>query len=272
MLPATRSRLIILALVIVGFALGIGLVGGTTAGAQQRPRDVVTGLPGYGDIVIWWGNHATFSIALGDNTQGFMSYNDVIEVDPVANASYRGFNYPTLILITDIHPDHFDPATIARRKTGLATVIAPAAAKLEGATVLANGETKKFDRVTIDAVPMYNLKRGPAAGQLYHDKGRGNGYIITMVGKRVYVAGDTECTPEMKGLQNIDIAFIPMNLPYTMPPSEAAECVKAFKPKIVYPYHYQGSDPKQFAAALTGTGIDVRLRDWYSPAAGAAGR
>jgi L-ascorbate metabolism protein UlaG (beta-lactamase superfamily) len=268
MVEVSRSRFVVPALAVVGLLLGHAAV----AVAQPRERDVVPGVPGFGDVVIWWGNHATFSIGVGDNTQGFMAYNDVVEVDPVANASFRGFNYPTLILVTDIHPDHFDAATIAKRKTSIATVIAPAAAKLEGAVVLANGETRKFDRITVEAVPMYNLTRGPAAGQLYHDKGRGNGYVITMAGKRVYVAGDTECTPEMKALKNIDVAFIPMNLPYTMSPSEAAACVKAFMPTIVYPYHYQGSDPKEFAAALAGTGIDVRLRDWYPPAAGTAAR
>jgi L-ascorbate metabolism protein UlaG (beta-lactamase superfamily) len=110
---------------------------------------------------------------------------------------------------------------------------------------------------------MYNLKRGPSEGKFYHDKGRGNGYILTYGGMRFYIAGDTEGIPEMRALKNIDVAFIPMNLPYTMTPEEAADAVKAFHPKIVYPYHYKGSDTKVFAKALDGTGIDVRLRDWY---------
>jgi len=110
---------------------------------------------------------------------------------------------------------------------------------------------------------MYNLTRGPAPGQLYHPKGRGNGYLLTLGGKRVYIAGDTACTPEMRALTNIDVAFLPMNLPYTMPPTEAAACAKAFEPHIVYPYHYRGSDLKAFADALKGEPIEVRLRDWY---------
>ena len=111
---------------------------------------------------------------------------------------------------------------------------------------------------------MYNLTRGPSAGQLYHDKGRGNGYVLTIADKRIYIAGDTECTPEMKALRGIDVAFVPMNLPYTMPPSEAAPCVRAFAPKIVYPYHYRGSDPGELARALADEkGIEVRLRNWY---------
>jgi L-ascorbate metabolism protein UlaG (beta-lactamase superfamily) len=111
---------------------------------------------------------------------------------------------------------------------------------------------------------MYNLTRGPAAGQLYHTKGRGNGYVITLGGKRIYIAGDTEGVPEMRALKNIDVAFIPMNLPYTMTPEEAADAVKAFHPAMVYPYHYRGSDVQAFANALKGTGIDVRVRDWYA--------
>jgi L-ascorbate metabolism protein UlaG (beta-lactamase superfamily) len=98
---------------------------------------------------------------------------------------------------------------------------------------------------------------------VFHDKGRGNGYLLAYGGKRIYIAGDTEGVPEMKALKNIDVAFIPMNLPYTMPPEEAADAVRAFKPAIVYPYHYRGSDLSKFEAALKGSGVEVRLRNWY---------
>jgi L-ascorbate metabolism protein UlaG (beta-lactamase superfamily) len=135
---------------------------------------------------------------------------------------------------------------------------------------MANGQTKTVAGVSIEAVPMYNLQRGPAAGQLFHTKGRGNGYLLTLGGKRVFIAGDTECVPEIKALKNIDVVFLPMNLPYTMPPAEAADCVKAFKPKIVYPYHFQGQKPEEFADALKGSGIEVRMLNWY-PAAGRSG-
>ena len=129
---------------------------------------------------------------------------------------------------------------------------------------MANGETKNISGVTIEAVPMYNVRPDPQfGGAIFHTKGRGNGYVVTIGGKRLYFAGDTACTLEMKGLKIIDVAFLPMNLPFTMPPSEAAECARAFKPKIVYPYHYFESDPKEFEAALKGSGIEVRLRDWY---------
>ena len=145
-------------------------------------------------------------------------------------------------------------------------VVAPAAVAktITEAQVISNGEKKTIAGVEIEAVPMYNLTRGPAAGQLFHDKGRGNGYILTLGGKRVYISGDTEAIPEMKALKNIDVAFLCMNLPYTMPTGEAADAVKAFKPKIVYPYHYKGQNTEEFAAALKGTaGVEVRLRNWY---------
>ena len=114
------------------------------------------------------------------------------------------------------------------------------------------------------AVPMYNLKRGPQQGKLFHDKGRGNGYVLTFGDARVYVSGDTECAPEMKALKDIDVAFVCMNLPYTMPPAEAAECISAFKPKNVYPYHYRGSNLDELKSALAPEkDIDVRVRNWY---------
>src|SRR5262249_3475515 len=158
-----------------------------------------------------------------------------------------------LVLITDIHGDHLNPDMVAKVRKQGAPVVVPDAVKTQAGDklpapveVLANGQTKTVAGVNIEAVPMYNLQRGPSAGQLFHTKGRGNGYIVTLGGKRLYFAGDTECTPEMKALKNIDVAFIPMNLPYTMTPSEAADCVKTFKPKIAVPYHFQGQKPEEF--------------------------
>ena len=189
----------------------------------------------------------------------------VIHVDPWSQGNFEGLPKADLILITDIHPDHLDAKALALVKQDSTTIIAPQAAaeSLPGAKVLHNGEKTSWDHWTIEAVPMYNLKRGPAEGKFYHDKGRGNGYILTHGGKRFYIAGDAEGTPEMRALKNIDVAFIPMNLPYTMPPDEAAEAVRAFHPKVVYPYHYRGADLDVFKAALDGSGIDVRIRNWY---------
>jgi L-ascorbate metabolism protein UlaG (beta-lactamase superfamily) len=193
----------------------------------------------------------------------------VIQVDP-AQGDFTKAKAADLVLVTDIHGDHLNPDLIAKVRKPGAPVVMPAAVQTEAGAkipapieVLANGQTKTVAGVTIEAVPMYNLQRGPSAGQLFHTKGRGNGYILALGGKRVYFAGDTECVHEIKALKNIDVAFMPMNLPYTMPPSEAAECVKAFKPKIVYPYHFQGQKPEEFEAALKGSGIEVRILNWY---------
>jgi len=189
----------------------------------------------------------------------------VLYVDP-AQGTYDGLPPADYILITDIHGDHLSAPTIAKLKKASTVIIAPdaVAKSVAGSTILSNGQTKTVGAWTIEAIPMYNLTRGPSAGQLYHDKGRGNGYVITYGGLRIYIAGDTENIPEMRALKNIDVAFIPMNLPYTMTPEEAAAAVKAFKPKIVYPYHYMGSDLKAFEAALNGSGVEVRIRDWYA--------
>ena len=232
--------------------LGVGLLVGL-AGAQTA-SDVIPAKGG--DIIVTPIMHASLQLEFAGN---------VIHVDPWSQGDYSKTKQADLVLITDIHQDHLDlPALAKVRKPG-APVVAPAAAaeKIENATVMANGESKAVAGVQIDAVPMYNLQRGPAAGQLFHTKGRGNGYVITLGDKRIYFSGDTECVPEMRALKNIDVAFLTMNLPYTMPPAEAAECAKAFKPRIVYPYHYRGSNLEEFAGALKGEPIEVRVRNWY---------
>jgi L-ascorbate metabolism protein UlaG (beta-lactamase superfamily) len=182
----------------------------------------------------------------------------VIIVDP-AQGNYDGLPAADVVLITDIHGDHFVPALIDKVKKPSATVIAPEAVQYAAKTVMKNGDTKKIGAWTIEAVPMYNIVRTQ-----YHEKGRGNGYVVTYGGLRIYISGDTEGTPEMKALKNIDVAFVCMNLPYTMPPEEAAAAVKAMHPKVVYPYHYQGSDLMKFEAGLQGSGVEVRVRDWYA--------
>ena len=210
-----------------------------------------------GDIKITPITHGSVQIEYGGK---------VIYVDPWSRGDYTGAPPGDLILVTDIHGDHLDPEMIDKLRKPGAPVVAPAAAaaEIEDPTVLANGESKTVAGVAIEGVPMYNLVRGPEEGKLFHDKGRGNGYILTLGGKRIYFSGDTECVPEIRALENIDVAFIAMNLPYTMPPKEAADCVKAFAPKIVYPYHYRGSDLSEFTAPLKERPeIEVRLREWY---------
>ena len=235
---------VLLAMLVTGAALW--------AAAAPPPADTLPATGG--NITIAPLNHATLQLAWAGH---------VIDVDPTPQANYTGLTAPDIILITDIHGDHLSPPTITKIRKPTTKIVAPAAAapQLENPIVMANGETKTVDGISIEAMPMYNLPKTGA--QVPHEKGRGNGYIVTLGGKRIYIAGDTEGTPEMRALKNIDVAFIPMNLPYTMPPADAAVAVKAFHPAIVYPYHYRGQDVNIFAEALKGTGIDVRLRDWY---------
>ena len=200
--------------------------------------------------------HASTLIEAGGKT---------IYLDPSEPAKFAGLPKADLILITDIHPDHMNPTAIAElSKPGTEILAAPAVVKtITSAKPIANGETKRWGSWSIEAIPAYNLTRGPAPGKLFHDKGRGNGYVLTYGGMRFYFSGDTEGVPEMRALKNIDVAFVCMNLPYTMPPDEAADAVKAFHPKVVIPYHYRGSDLSVFQKGLEGTGIEVRLLDWY---------
>jgi len=211
-----------------------------------------------GDVKITPLNHASTLIEAGGRT---------IYLDPSKPVNFSGMTKADLIVITDIHPDHMDPASIADVSKPGTEILAPPAvvATVTTAKPIANGETTSWQGWTIEAIPAYNLNpsRGPAPGKLFHDKGRGNGYVFTYGGKRFYFSGDTEGVPEMRALKNIDVAFVCMNLPYTMPPDEAADAVKAFHPKIVIPYHYRGSDLAVFTKRLEGTGIEVRLLEWY---------
>ena len=188
-----------------------------------------------------------------------------IYIDPVKPGNFEGLPSGGLILITHAHGDHLDPAIVMKLSEPGTEILAPAAvaATLKTAHVIANGQTTNWGEWKIEAVPMYNIKRGPVPGKLYHPKGWGNGYVLTYGGKRFYFSGDTEDIPEMRALKNIDVAFICMNLPYTMTPQEAAAAVKAFHPRVAIPYHYRGSNIESFKEALAGTGIDVRLLNWY---------
>jgi L-ascorbate metabolism protein UlaG (beta-lactamase superfamily) len=201
-------------------------------------------------------NHASTLIEAGGKT---------IYLDPAKPVKFSRLPKADLILITDIHPDHMDLDSIKEVSKAGTDILAPPAVvqTVTSAQPIGNGETKTWQNWTIEAIPAYNLQRGPEPGKLFHDKGRGNGYVLTYGGKRFYFSGDTEGVPEMRALKNIDVAFVCMNLPYTMPPEEAAEAVKAFHPKIVIPYHYRGSNLKVFQKALEGTGIEVRLLNWY---------
>jgi L-ascorbate metabolism protein UlaG (beta-lactamase superfamily) len=187
-------------------------------------------------------------------------------IDPWTKAPDGWLPKADVVLVTDIHQDHFDPEALAIVQKADTIVVAPAVVKekFPVAKVLSNGESLDVHGVHVEAVPMYNTKRGPAPGKLFHDRGRGNGYVLRFGDKTVYVSGDTECTQEMKALTNVDVALVCMNLPYTMPPEEAAACVKAFQPKVVIPYHYRDSDLDVFKKALADVPtVAIRIRNFY---------
>jgi len=244
----------------VGLLALTALVAAACGGdAADRPELVITPFAG-----------ASVQIEYGET---------VVHVDPWSRADYSAAKPADLILVTDTPADHLDPDLIASlRKPGAPVVVSdrPDEARDEGsrqrllrvpdATVMANGDRLHLAGIDVEAVPMYDL----IPGEPFHAKGEGNGYILTLGGTRVYLAGVTQCTPEMRAIRDIDIAFVPMNLPNgRMPPSEAAECVKLIRPRVVYPYHYREQPIDAFVAALAGeSDTEVRVHDWYPPVEG----
>ncbi len=201
---------------------------------------------------------------IGHGTLMFTFGGRVIHVDPVGEyADYQTLPKADLILITHEHGDHLDAQVVEllRQPSTRVVLNQAGASQVPGGIVMKNGELKTEDGLQIEAVPAYNLVHLRPGGGPFHPKGDGNGYIITFGGKRLYVAGDTENTPEMKALKNIDIAFLPMNLPYTMTPEMVADAARAFKPKILYPYHYGSTNTGKLADLLKDSPeIEVRIR------------
>jgi sugar lactone lactonase YvrE/L-ascorbate metabolism protein UlaG (beta-lactamase superfamily) len=201
---------------------------------------------------------------IGHGTLMFSFDGKIIHVDPVSReADYTNMPEADLILVTHEHGDHLDTRVIKTlQKEGTKLVLTRTCAnRVAGGIVMQNGDVKTIQGLKIEAVPAYNIVHMRSGGTPFHPKGQGNGYVITFADKRVYVAGDTENTPEMKRLKNIDIAFLPMNLPYTMTPEMVADAAKAFEPKILYPYHYGRTDPQRLVNLMKGSkGIEVRIR------------
>jgi L-ascorbate metabolism protein UlaG (beta-lactamase superfamily) len=200
----------------------------------------------------------------GHGTIGMRYGNTVIHVDPVTEfADYANAPKADIILVTHEHSDHLDlDAIAALRKDSTSVVVASkCAGKVAGAIVLHNGEHRSLEGIRVDAVPAYNVVHMRAPDSPFHPRGHGNGYVLTFGARRVYVAGDTENTREMKALKGIDIAFLPMNLPYTMTPEMVADAARAFRPKILYPYHFGDTDTATLTSLLAlEKGIEVRIR------------
>lgn len=201
---------------------------------------------------------------IGHGSLFFTFGGKVIHVDPVGQyGDYSKLPKADLILITHEHRDHLDPKAIEAIRTDKTRIVLTQAcvAQVQGGVVMRNGDVQTIEGIKIEAVPAYNIVHMRSEGVPFHPKGVGNGYVITFGDKRVYVAGDTENTPEMKALQGIDIAFLPMNLPYTMTPEMVADAAKAFRPKILYPYHFGETDTSRIVELLKDTkGVEVRIR------------
>jgi len=211
-----------------------------------------------GKVVITPINHATMVVEWDGKT---------IYVDPVGMADwYKAFPKPDGVLLTHVHGDHYKEAVLKAVVGPKTKIIAPPALagvlsgtlKSSAIAVASGTDTKKLG-FKLEAVASYNTT---PPRKRFHPKGQGNGYVLNLGGKRIYISGDTEGTPEMLALKDIDVAFLCMNLPYTMDVAAAAKAVKAFKPKVVYPYHSRGQDTSKFKA-LVGDAAEVRLRNWY---------
>lgn len=210
-------------------------------------------------------SHATMILQLGGQ---------VIYTDPVdEEEAFEGQPAPTIILVTDVHQDHMNADTLQSFAKNNPVIIVPRAVAdqlpenlSESVIILNNGEKTTQNGIDIEAIAMYNIPENPNS---FHTKGRGNGYVVSTEDTRIYISGDTSATPEMKALQNIDVAFITMNLPYTMSIEEAADAVVAFKPKVVHPYHYRGqnglSDINKFKELVEekDPNINVELLNFY---------
>jgi L-ascorbate metabolism protein UlaG (beta-lactamase superfamily) len=187
-----------------------------------------------------------------------------IDVDPWSKlADYAKLPKADLVLITHEHGDHLDPAALelVRGPKTVMIYTRKCAEKVKGGTVMMNGDVRTEAGVRIEAVPAYNIEHKRPDGTPFHPKGEGNGYVLTFGLKRVYIAGDTENTPEMKALRSIDVAFLPMNLPYTMTPAMVADAAGAFRPRVLYPYHYGETDPNALLDLMKNDkGIDIRVR------------
>lgn len=201
---------------------------------------------------------------IGHGTLMFQYNSKVIHVDPVSKfADYTTMPKADIIILTHHHGDHLEAIALMHLRTEKTKVVLTetCAEKVMAGMIMKNGDVILVDGIEIEAVPAYNLVHKRDNGDFFHPKGEGNGYVLTFGDKRVYIAGDTENTPEMKALKDIDYAFLPMNLPYTMTPEMVADAATAFRPKVLYPYHFGETDTSKIVDLLKDEkDIEVRLR------------
>ena len=228
----------------------------TLSAAAEEPYETDIIKTSAGDLKITLIGHGTLMFTFG---------NEIIHVDPFTKvADYEKLPKADVILITHEHHDHLDLKALALVRTEKTKVVLTEACskQVKNGIIMKNGEVQTVNGLKIEAIPAYNLVHKRDNGQPFHPKGVGNGYIITFGNKRVYVAGDTENIPEMKSLQEIDCAFLPMNLPYTMTPEMVANAAEAFRPKILYPYHFGDTDTSQLLRLLQDQkDVEVLIRN-----------
>jgi L-ascorbate metabolism protein UlaG (beta-lactamase superfamily) len=238
---------------LLALAVMLVLVSAFSAAAQKYESDVFE--TSAGSLKITFLGHGSLIFTLREKT---------IYVDPVSQwADFSQFPRADVILLTHEHSDHLDAKALALLRTDKTVVVGPEACtkEIKGMQIMRNGDRQTIEGMSIEAVPAYNIVHMRSPGQPFHPKGSGNGYVIAFGDKRVYVAGDTENIPEMKQLKGIDIAFLPMNLPYTMTSEMVADAARSCRPKILYPYHYGNTDTARIVDLLKGDkDIEVRIR------------
>jgi L-ascorbate metabolism protein UlaG (beta-lactamase superfamily) len=228
-----------------------------TAGLAGNTFETDVAKTAEGDLKITFIGHGSLMFNFGG---------EIIHVDPFSRlADYSKLPPADLILLTHEHRDHLDTKALDTLRTDKTKIILTqnCAQQVQGGIILQNGDVTTVDGLKIEAIPAYNLVHMRSEGVPYHPKGNGNGYVITFADKRIYVAGDTENTPEMKQLKDIDCAFLPINLPYTMTPEMVADAAKAFKPKVLYPYHYHFGKtdlPKLVELMRNTPEVEIRIR------------
>ena len=225
----------------------------TVTAAEGPPTDRIATSAGPLDLTFL--GHGTLMLTFKDT---------VLHVDPYGKvADYAALPRADLVLLTHDHADHLDQAALALVRTPVTDIVLPpvCADRVQGGLILKNGETRTVRGITVTAVPAYNLVHHRDNGEPFHPRGAGNGYLLDFGDTRLYVAGDTENIPEMAALKDVDIALLPMNLPYTMTPEMVADAARAFRPRILYPYHYGDTDPQRLVELLRDQpDIEVRIR------------